>query len=71
MHANKSEINFFIAENIVSENYLKSIFSKNAYHKSYFEAGRRARNRSILGVCEDFEVKPDTESALLGAFFIK
>ena len=65
-----TKINFFIAENIVSENYLKSIFSKNAYNKSYIEAGRRLQNRSILGVCEDFAGKPDAKRALLGAFLL-
>ena len=38
------------------------------YNKSYFEAGRRPKNRSILGVCEDFAGKPDAKRALLGNF---
>ena len=32
------------------------------------EAGRSPRKRSILGVCEHFEDKPDAEIALLGDF---
>ena len=38
------------------------------YNKSYFEAGRSPKNRSILGVCEDFEDKPDAKRALLENF---
>ena len=33
------------------------------YNVSYFEAGRRLRNRSLLCVNEDFEVKPDAKRA--------
>ena len=45
-----------------------SYFEK-LYNKSYFEAGRSPRNRSILGVCEDFEDKPDAKRALLDSFY--
>ena len=38
------------------------------YNKSYFEAGRRPRNRSLLEANEDFEGKPDAKRALLGSF---
>ena len=44
-------------------------FFEKLYNKSYFEAGRSPRNRSILGVCEDFEGKPDAKRALLDSFF--
>ena len=36
-----------------------------------FEAGRRPRNHSLLGVNEDFEVKPDAKRALLGNLYYK
>ena len=39
------------------------------YNKSYFEAGRRPRNRSLLGANEDFEDEPDAKRALLGNFY--
>ena len=39
------------------------------YNKSYFEAGRRPRKRSLLFVNEHFEGKPDAERALLDSFF--
>jgi len=38
------------------------------YNVSYFEAGRRPRNRSLLLVNEDFEVKPDAKRASLDNF---
>ena len=38
------------------------------YNKSYFEAGRRPRKRSLLFVNEHFEGKPDAKRALLGSF---
>jgi hypothetical protein len=38
------------------------------YNKSYFEAGRRPRNRSLLGANEDCEGKPDAKRALLDNF---
>ena len=38
------------------------------YNKSYFEAARRLRNRSLLSVNEDFEDKADTKKALLDFF---
>ncbi|MBO4993188.1 MAG: hypothetical protein J6C60_02885, partial [Alistipes sp.] len=31
------------------------VFILKLYNKSYFEAGRRPRNRSLLGANEDFE----------------
>ena len=43
-------------------------YYRELYNKSYFEAGRRPRNRSIRIVCEDFEGKPDAKRALLGNF---
>ena len=45
--------------------------TKKLDNKSYFEAGRRPRNRSLLGVNEDFEGEPDAERALLDSFTIK
>ena len=42
--------------------------TKKLYNKSYFEAGRRPRKRSILSVCEHFEGKPDAKRALLDGF---
>ena len=45
-----------------------SLLKSKLYNKSYFEAGRSPRKRSILGVCEHFEDKPDAEIALLGDF---
>ncbi len=38
------------------------------YNKSYFEAGRRLRKRSLLGANEHFEGKPDAKRALLDSF---
>ena len=51
-------------------NYFSGIYllKSKLYNKSYFEAGRSPRKRSILGVCEHFEDKPDAEIALLGDF---
>ena len=46
----------------------RPFYYRELYNKSYFEAGRRPRNRSILIVCEDFEGKPDAKRALLGNF---
>ena len=46
------------------------LHTKNLYNKSYFEAARSLRNRSILGVCEDFEDEADAERALLYRFFL-
>lgn len=40
-------------------------FYKDLYNKSYFEAARGAKNRSLLGVNEDFELKADAKRALL------
>ena len=39
------------------------------YNKSYFEAARRLRNRSLLDVNEDFSDKADAERALLDSLF--
>ena len=39
--------------------------TKNLYSKSYFEAARSMEKRSILSVCEDFEIKADAKRALL------
>ena len=44
--------------------------SQKLYNKSYFEAGRRPRNRSLLGANEDFEDKPDAKRALLDDFLL-
>ena len=43
-------------------------FFLELYSKSYFEAGRRLKVRSILDVCEELEAKPDAKRALLGNF---
>ena len=40
-------------------------FFLELYSKSYFEAGRRLKIRSILDVCEELEAKPDAKRALL------
>ena len=40
-------------------------FFLELYIKSYFEAGRRLKVRSILDVCEELEAKPDAKRALL------
>ena len=45
-----------------------SYFEK-LYNKSYFEAGRSPRKRSLPSVNEHFEGKPDAERALLDSFF--
>ena len=39
-------------------------FFLELYSKSYFEAGRRLKVRSILDVCEELEAKPDAKRAL-------
>ena len=44
-------------------------FFLELYSKSYFEAGRRLKVRSILDVCEELEAKPDAKIALLGNFY--
>ena len=41
---------------------------KKLYNKSYFEAGRRPRKRSLHSVNEHFEVKPDAKRTLLDNF---
>ena len=46
------------------------LFFEKLYNKSYFEAGRRPRKRSLLSVNEHFEAKPNPERALLDFFFI-
>ena len=38
------------------------------YNKSYFEAGRRPRKRSLPSVNEHFEDKPDAKRALFDNF---
>ena len=43
--------------------------SQKLYNKSYFEAARSLRNRSILDVCEDSENEADAERALLDNFY--
>ena len=43
--------------------------SQKFYNKSYFEAARSLRNRSILDVCEDSENEADAERALLDNFY--
>ena len=40
------------------------------YNKSYFEAARRLKKRSLLGVNEHFSDKADAKRALLDSFFI-
>ena len=44
-------------------------FSWKLYNKSYFEAGRCPRKRSLQSVNEHFEDKPDAERALLYGFY--
>ena len=39
------------------------------YKASYFEAARRWGNRSILCVCEDFNIKADAKIAALDNFY--
>ena len=43
--------------------------AKNVYKKRDFKACEHPRNRSILCVCEDFEVERNAEITFLGAFF--
>ena len=40
------------------------LFTKKLYNKSYFEAARRPRKRSLLMVNEDFEDKANDKRAL-------
>jgi hypothetical protein len=42
---------------------------KKLYNKSYFEAARSLKKRSLLGVNEHFSGKADAERALLGNFY--
>ena len=49
---------------------LAPYYFKKLYNKSYFEAGRRARKRSLPSVNEHFEVKSDAKRALLDSFFL-
>ena len=55
----------FTTYKVDAERAVFNPFYKDLYNKSYFEAARRARNRSLLGVNEDFELKADVERALL------
>ena len=55
----------------VSNLMLAPSYFEKLYNKSYFEAGRRPRKRSLLGVNEHFEGKPDAKRALLDSFFMK
>ena len=48
-----------------------SSISKKLYNKSYFEAGRYPKNRSLPSVNEDFEGEPDAKRALLYGFFLE
>ena len=41
------------------------------YNKSYFEAGRSPRKRSLQEVNEHFEGKPDDKIALFDSFFLQ
>jgi hypothetical protein len=47
-----------------------TFFQKKLYNKSYFEAGRSLRSRSLLSANEDFEGEPDAERALLDGFLL-
>ena len=49
---------------------LAPYYFKKLYNKSYFEAGRRPRKRSLPSVNEHFEGKPDAKRALLDSFFL-
>ena len=44
--------------------------SKQSYKLSYFEDCRCSQNRSILGVCEDFENEQDAKRANLDGYCI-
>ena len=46
------------------------LFTKKLYNKSYFEAARRPRKRSLLMVNEHFEGKADAKRALLYNFLL-
>ena len=46
------------------------LIPQKLYNKSYFEAGRRPRNRSLLGANEDFGDKSDAKRALLDDFLL-
>ncbi|MBQ3249052.1 MAG: hypothetical protein IJB03_05250 [Alistipes sp.] len=48
-----------------------NLFSLNLYNKSYFEAARRMKKRSLLGVNEHFSDKADAKRALLDRLFIR
>ena len=55
----------------LSNKFLKdNLFSLNLYNKSYFEATRRMKKRSLLGVNEDFRGKRNDKVALLDSFFL-
>ena len=41
---------------------------QNSYNKSYFEAARSPKKRSLLGVNEHFEGEADAKRALLDGF---
>ena len=43
---------------------------KKLYNKSYFEAARSLKKRSLLGVNEHFSGKADAKRALLGNFLL-
>ncbi len=45
-----------------------NLFFMNLYNKSYFEAARRMKKRSLLGVNEHFSDKADAKRALLDRF---
>ena len=42
---------------------------KKFYNGGYFEAARRWQNRSILFVCEDFDIKADAKITTLENFY--
>ncbi len=57
-----------VRESAVLRPFYDPFSTQKLYNKSYFEAGRSLRNRSLLDVNEDFEDEPDAERALLDDF---
>jgi hypothetical protein len=53
---------------IEGKGFLALLLCKNLYNKSYFEAARRLKKRSLLGVNEHFSDKADAKRALLDRF---
>ena len=62
--------NFSKEKGLPSGSLFVFIYPENEklYNKSYFEAGRSPRKRSLLEVNEHFEDKPDAKRAFLFGF---